>query len=672
MADGKIELDDLPVATPGAYDYLVGTQLGNARKWPLPEVNNAAALLAAAIHQIVTDAQDEMEAVLSGLGYEPSVPYGADITLTRTTQTVERAGYIYAPLTTAIPFTTTGVWASESDKFRLVQGVTTAQLASLSGAAMVGFKQAGAGAQVRTMQSKGEDDISLLDFIPPEQHAAIRAGTSTFDCAPAMRNALATIALGTGFYRGGPKIKIPAGEYYFASPIELKTTVIIEGESSHHRGGYATTLKFATSGFTVNRYNTINGGVESPATTGADGSIFRNLRILGLASKGSGEYGYFGIWLRARATIEDCIVERFTGNGVQITSHTSDPARIGNANCWSIKNLTVLQNGRIGLYIDGVDSNAGTAIAVNATGNGEWGVFDSSFLANTHIGHHLDANGWLNTAMGDERTSVVSHGGNRYCVVIGKAAQASTTEPGTDASVWDRYSSGGVNAQIPAWVSGISTKEGGGACGLSANAPKAWVGCYHETGQGKSHISHPHIVIGGQMALSLTAASTALVLRSNADGSMQLPRGVAIARTDNGVSRQVDLAFGLPSSFAALRFLESNNFPNGVRWGVSAGDHWIRDFTFSSPLITFTGQNTERTYGRSGTVPNTAEIPSLHLGQGNNARQLTSSNVAPTSGSWARGDVVFNRSATAGGKLGWVCVTAGTPGTWKPFGAIDP
>ena len=38
---------------------------------------------------------------------------------------------------------------------------------------------------------------------------------------------------------------------------------------------------------------------------------------------------------------------------------------------------------------------------------------------------------------------------------------------------------------------------------------------------------------------------------------------------------------------------------------------------------------------------------------------------------WAKGDIVYNTGAAAGGKVGWVCVTAGTPGTWKAFGAID-
>lgn len=44
---------------------------------------------------------------------------------------------------------------------------------------------------------------------------------------------------------------------------------------------------------------------------------------------------------------------------------------------------------------------------------------------------------------------------------------------------------------------------------------------------------------------------------------------------------------------------------------------------------------------------------------------------APTVGTWQRGDIVLNLSPTVGGPVGWVCTTAGTPGTWKQFGLIS-
>lgn len=45
--------------------------------------------------------------------------------------------------------------------------------------------------------------------------------------------------------------------------------------------------------------------------------------------------------------------------------------------------------------------------------------------------------------------------------------------------------------------------------------------------------------------------------------------------------------------------------------------------------------------------------------------------AAPTSGDWARGSTVWNSAPSASGYIGWVCVVAGSPGTWRGFGAIQ-
>jgi len=45
--------------------------------------------------------------------------------------------------------------------------------------------------------------------------------------------------------------------------------------------------------------------------------------------------------------------------------------------------------------------------------------------------------------------------------------------------------------------------------------------------------------------------------------------------------------------------------------------------------------------------------------------------AAPTSGQYERGDIVLRSDPVATGKLGWVCVLSGAPGTWQPFGSLD-
>ena len=44
--------------------------------------------------------------------------------------------------------------------------------------------------------------------------------------------------------------------------------------------------------------------------------------------------------------------------------------------------------------------------------------------------------------------------------------------------------------------------------------------------------------------------------------------------------------------------------------------------------------------------------------------------AVPTAGTFIRGDKIINTAPSAGGSVGWVCTSGGSPGTWKTFGAI--
>ncbi|OEZ91453.1 SGNH/GDSL hydrolase family protein [Duganella phyllosphaerae] len=99
------------------------------------------------------------------LGYLPPVPYAAGISLTVATQTVQYGVNTYAANVTALPFTTSGVF--ETDKFRLVQGVTSAQLAEPEAAGTIGFQQAGVdanGARVRKVKDRLREAVHVTDY----------------------------------------------------------------------------------------------------------------------------------------------------------------------------------------------------------------------------------------------------------------------------------------------------------------------------------------------------------------------------------------------------------------------------------------------------------------------------------------------------------------------------
>jgi hypothetical protein len=53
-----------------------------------------------------------------------------------------------------------------------------------------------------------------------------------------------------------------------------------------------------------------------------------------------------------------------------------------------------------------------------------------------------------------------------------------------------------------------------------------------------------------------------------------------------------------------------------------------------------------------------------------NDKKFITGNVAPTQGTFNKGDICWNNQPQSGSYIGWVCVTEGAPGIWMPFGLI--
>lgn len=92
----------------------------------------------------------------------------------------------------------------------------------------------------------------------------------------------------------------------------------------------------------------------------------------------------------------------------------------------------------------------------------------------------------------------------------------------------------------------------------------------------------------------------------------------------------------------------------------SGGNRWI-SYTNNSVVIHLDGNG----------ITCETRIDIERAGIITNAIRKFWGSAAPTSGTCARGDIIYDNTPSAGGYIGWVCVTAGTPGTWKAFGAIS-
>ena len=74
-------------------------------------------------------------------------------------------------------------------------------------------------------------------------------------------------------------------------------------------------------------------------------------------------------------------------------------------------------------------------------------------------------------------------------------------------------------------------------------------------------------------------------------------------------------------------------------------------------------------FGYRGHI-NPASFGSVDLGVVGSQNTITYGGAAPGTGTWKKGDIVFSTVTAAGGAPGWVCTTAGAPGTWKAMANV--
>lgn len=236
----------------------------------------------------------------------------------------------------------------------------------------------------------GGANVASLPVVSVRDFGAMGDGKS--DDWPAFEEALQAAR---GRQSPAVELWVPPGDYRLSRTLNLTDKIVLRGASTGHGFSHRTTLRFAPNvhGIVVNRGDTLDDGLRKtdirPGGAGADGSIISQLHLAG----GGGERGH-GIRLRARASVQQVYVTGFAQDCINVTAdaRTDNSAYFGNANNWSIQHVRLEHCGRHGLYTDGGDVNAGVAIGIDASGNGGWGIFDSSFLGNTYIAAHTAGN----------------------------------------------------------------------------------------------------------------------------------------------------------------------------------------------------------------------------------------------------------------------------------------
>lgn len=129
--------------------------------------------------------------------------------------------------------------------------------------------------------------------------------------------------------------------------------------------------------------------------------------------------------------------------------------------------------------------------------------------------------------------------------------------------------------------------------------------------------------------------------------------------------------------------IEGGTITNTVDYGVAnlvtITDATFRDVTVNT--VSGLGRAFYTGLGNVTVIGNTARnaavpffsVTGVNLHEQHNSwnpREVRGGFSATTTGTWGVGDVVWNSQPVAGGNMGWVCTTAGSPGTWKTFGTV--
>lgn len=104
-----------------------------------------------------------------------------------------------------------------------------------------------------------------------------------------------------------------------------------------------------------------------------------------------------GIVFRTRGLVRNCTFQGFRYDGIHVEA--IDLANT-NANSVRVEYCRSNTNGRHGFYAAGDNANICSITALDCHGNGEWGMYDRSFLGNTYTGCHTADNGFFVVTIG--------------------------------------------------------------------------------------------------------------------------------------------------------------------------------------------------------------------------------------------------------------------------------
>jgi hypothetical protein len=183
---------------------------------------------------------------------------------------------------------------------------------------------------------------------------------------------------------------------------------------------------------------------------------------------------------------------------------------------------------------------------------------------------------------------------------------------------------------------------------------------------GTGKVNHHGLIMGGYYTGNASTAGQKWIVTGSDD---QNPIALSPRINFSGFAGGAVIPNSLITGGATLLYLD----PANIR---PAADGWI-DWTRRISTPGSPSANGARMFNRASAVDGTKGQLVVKWPNGNvstMAHELAPSDwaaAAPVSGAHVLGEIVWNSAPASAGFIGWVCTSAGTPGTWKTFGLIS-
>lgn len=512
---------------------------------------------------------------------------------------------------------------------------TSATLAASGGAALVGFKQTGTGASDRTSAAKLlEISVSVDDF------GAVGDGV-TNDTAAVVAAQAALIA------QGGGELLFTRDKTYLFGPVEMAPGVTYKGtgKSGINRVATASGAKLVPFGSSL----------FTNAATTIDEVRFENLFFYAPVARNAHIFNWSAAGVTAKIQFTGCVaVQESGGKGIIYGNAGGGVFSL----YWSDGEWQ---------YVDGatvppisiVSPTVNSVVFENfwSTAAGEASVSGSYAI---HIESTNVSGPAINVVIRDGVFEFSKHGAVKLLSCVQSGIENCTSyDLGVTPTAPMFFIGDGASAPPSnnCWMRGLRSRTG------TVGAPDAKIDCS----------------VAGQSAFLVEACSFDYLDGGNATPGILILGGDVgtfqnIAYTRLSGAAQLDMVFGttdgsgrtwsLWNGYSGNNNGHLNIYQNGSRMGsFTPGGLFGWAGTASDPGFYVDTSGEMRT--KQPLYPPT---PAAAF---QSATRIYADSAAPTTGAHTVGEIVFNNAPAAAGTIGWVCTTAGTPGSWKAWGTIS-